>query len=327
MKLLAFSPRYYNAPNEIISVFVPIGLVTERAWRNSLESRIYNMVMKEPYPEIASKWACMALGCSIEENPGNLFDAIFNANNLLRINLNFSVDSDVSDFEEYVFQSDIEIEEMIKACTIEDWVGIVANFVGGESLDCFEKHAGNLFNLYVDEINIIGLNDSLGRHYEYWKLRNCENLDFYCDFDIECDSIDEFNVISKTFNFYLTVQSKYDWIQISCIFLSKRKKVFKCYRDLQRNTASFNSNHATKLTAMITEENTWLYNRSLQLNGYKLELCYPDSSALEIIYKIFLLDILHFFECGEFHPLIPESCIYKVNLFTKYLKNELKKFN
>jgi hypothetical protein len=327
MKLFAFSPKYYNAPDEIISALVPNGLVTEAAWRSALESRIYNMVTKEPYPEIASKWACMALGCPIEDNPGNLFDVIFYANNLLRINLNFSNNSDLSDFEEYVFQSDLQIEEMIEACTIEDWVEIVANFVGGESLDCFEKHKGTLFDLYINEINKIGFDESLSRHYEYWKLRNYEKLDFYCEFDNECDCLTEFNVLSKTFDFYFSVQAKYDWIQISCIFLSDRKNILNNYRDLQRRTTSFNSNHATKLTPMITEERSLFHNKRLQLNGYKLELCHPDSSAMESIYQTFLLDILNFFECGEFNPLIPESQIYKVGFFSKYLKGELIKFN
>lgn len=132
MALVAWAPKGMSVPMELVAVKLPLGPVTERQWWEALTDRVQELADKAREQETMQ--ACKALNV---QQPEYLNQA---GQSLVLHNLNLRTHMDLAIFDEppwpaTVTENDPEIQEILEAQTLMDWVDHARSLVSSSDLD------------------------------------------------------------------------------------------------------------------------------------------------------------------------------------------------
>jgi len=131
MALVAWAPKGYAAPIELLAVMLPPGPVTERQWIESLADRVSQMAIKAG-PQ-ATLQASAILDLPATDDPAEAGQYLVLGNLNLRTHLDLAI-IDKTPFPSKV-SSDPAAEKALSETTLEQWVELARAQVSASSLD------------------------------------------------------------------------------------------------------------------------------------------------------------------------------------------------
>jgi hypothetical protein len=131
MALVAWSPKGYLAPIELLAAKVPQGKITKRQWIEALADRVTAMAIKAG-PE-ATLQACRDLSLPETDNPQEAGQFLVMANLNLRTNL----DCVIVEGKPFpaTAKNEPEAQEAIEETDLESWTDLARSLVSESSLD------------------------------------------------------------------------------------------------------------------------------------------------------------------------------------------------
>jgi len=257
MGLFAFMPKYHDAPDELVAVTVPIGVVTREVWEEALAGRIYNLVMKEDSPAESSKLACQLLNCKVTDDPKKLAEVIFLNNILLKTQLKVAGISD-DHFCLIVDADDQFAKEILDSDTLLDWVICAREFVekNKEALLAYTAgtwHQKNEFELLNPQM----LDQQLWPYADYVKHK------IYFLSDFQSSDSDEFSVFFNHSDFRFSISHHHNFLKICHVHLIENVTDYKDLSELTERVKRFNLNHALKLSFSQNESKKFLFKNSI----------------------------------------------------------------
>jgi hypothetical protein len=291
MELFAFMPKYHEAPDELVAVLVPYGVVTREVWEEALAARIYSLVMQEDSPAESSKLACKLLNCKETNDPKKLAEIIFLNNTLLKTQFKVAGISD-DHFCLVADKDDQFAMEVLSNDTLLDWVVCAREFVekNKEALLAYTSGTWYEKNL-LEQLNPQMLDQQLWLYADYVKSK------IYLSSDFQSSDPDEFLVFINHCDFYFSISHHHDFLKISHVHLIKNENEYKDLSDLTSNAKKFNRNHALKLSFFHTESKKFFFKKLYKLNSIFLTLEVPLAVSeldVEKTMKIFCKDLRSF---------------------------------
>lgn len=123
VKLIAWCPP--GADPHLTGVMVPQGsVVTQSLWWDALADRVTELVLGDPDPEEAAKWACRALGVPGAESPNQAGQSLVEGNWELRQNLYLSMAAYEDPFPALVSEESEEARSAIADTDLELWINL-----------------------------------------------------------------------------------------------------------------------------------------------------------------------------------------------------------
>ena len=265
MELFAFMPKYHQAPDELVAVMAPMGLVTREVWEKALADRIYNLVMKEDSPAESSELACKLLKCSVTDDPKKLSKIIFLENNLLKTQLTVAGISD-DHFCLIAEDNDPYAKEVLENDTLLDWVVSARDFVQ-KNRETLLAYTDGTWSQKQDfeRLNPQMLDKQLWPYADYVKGKN------YLSCDFESSDSDEFHVFMNYGYSFFSVSYHHNFLQLCHVHLLKNEILYKDLSDLTNKVQKFNRNHASKLSFFHDESKKLFSKKAFKLNTVFLE--------------------------------------------------------
>lgn len=130
MTLVAWAPKGYSAPIELIAVKIKPGRVTERDWREALSDRVSQLAIKEPE---SLPMACRALDVPMTEELYQAGQSLVLHNLVLIQALDLNLIGD-NPFPATVGEPSQEAQEALEL-TLGEWVAHALSMVSESNLD------------------------------------------------------------------------------------------------------------------------------------------------------------------------------------------------
>lgn len=131
MALVAWSPKGYLAPMELLAAKVPEGKITERQWIEYLADRVTAMAVKAG-PEM-TQWACQALDLPTTDDPMEAGQYLVMGNLNLRTHLSCAI-LEGEPFPATAKQEP-EAQQAIEETDLETWTELAASMASASNLD------------------------------------------------------------------------------------------------------------------------------------------------------------------------------------------------
>ena len=131
MALVAWAPKGYEAPLELLVAKLPPGQVTKAQWWGALSDRIADLAVKAGEQETAQ--ACHTLGVPMTNRLEEAGQSLVLHNLQLRTSLNLAM-PEQSPFPATVGEPSQEMKDALKLDLME-WVELASSVVSGSSLD------------------------------------------------------------------------------------------------------------------------------------------------------------------------------------------------
>jgi hypothetical protein len=123
VKLIAWCPP--DADPHLTGVMVPQGsVVTQSLWWDALADRVTELVLGDPDPEEAAKWACRALRVPGVENPNQAGQSLVEGNLDLLENLYLSMAAYEDPFPASASEESEEVREAMAETDLELWINL-----------------------------------------------------------------------------------------------------------------------------------------------------------------------------------------------------------
>jgi hypothetical protein len=123
VRLIAWCPP--DADPHLTGVMVPQGsVVTEAMWWDALADRVTELVLGEPDPEEAAKWACRALRVPGAMSPNQAGQSLVEGNWDLRENLYSSMAAYEDPFPASASEESEEVREAMAETDLELWINL-----------------------------------------------------------------------------------------------------------------------------------------------------------------------------------------------------------
>jgi hypothetical protein len=325
MELFAFMPKYHQAPDELVAVMAPMGLVTREVWEKALADRIYNLVMKEDSPGESSELACKLLKCSVTDDPKKLSEKIFLENNLLKTQLTVAGISN-DHFCLIAENDDPYAKEVLENDTLLDWVICARDFVENNRETLLAYTAGTWSQKQnFERLNPQMLDKQLWPYADYFKGKN------YLSFDFESSDSDEFDVFVRYSEFYFSIRHHHNFLELSQVRVIENVIDCKDLEVLTTEVKKFNRTHASKISFSHSESKKFLFKKIYKLSSFFLVLEVPLVSSLIDVEKTLLhyySDLQSFLLNKNLHALNfsyfenDKSIEYLMRLLALELKNK-----
>ncbi len=133
-KLIAWCPP--DADPHLTGVVVPQGsVVTASKWWYALADRVNELVLSDPDPEEAAKWACRALGVAGVDNPNQAGQSLVEGNWELRENLTLWMMRFQDPFPALASEDSEEVREALAETDLGLWIDLAEPQMRSSSLD------------------------------------------------------------------------------------------------------------------------------------------------------------------------------------------------
>lgn len=134
MKLIAWCPP--ECDPHLMGVMVPQGsVVTRGVWLDALADRVTELVMRDPEPEEAAKWACRALRVPGVDSPNQAGQSLVEGNSELRQNLYLRLAARKDPFPAKALVQSEQVRQAISETDLELWISLAEPEMRARSLD------------------------------------------------------------------------------------------------------------------------------------------------------------------------------------------------
>lgn len=134
VKLIAWCPP--DADPHLTGVMVPQGsVVTQSLWWDALADRVTELVLGDPDPEEAAKWACRALRVPGAESPNQAGQSLVEGNWELRQNLYLRLAARKDPFPAKALVQSEQVREAMTETDLEMWINLAEPEMRARSLD------------------------------------------------------------------------------------------------------------------------------------------------------------------------------------------------
>jgi hypothetical protein len=305
---VAYCPKGSVAPIELISVTVPIGELSHKAWLDALAERVSDMLANNPnrYSDLWLRKACERCGFDGYDGSDNLGLFLVKRNFILQAFIECSL-SNENFLPAFITCEDIEAKKAIESTDLEAWVKIAENLING-------KYPKNFSDVYLRLLKEERENDPKLVPEEEMKplIKYAQCMDLYIERHLNDDGDqDGYEASSGSYDLNFRIHKVENSLQFFLLVGYDRSFSFKSKAQIEQLIVNFNCGHSLKITDTHIYKNkksfySWpRYLPSHYWITFQMDL-HSDLNLINESMALLYLDLLSFFSEEALHPVFPK---------------------